>query len=335
MIPNAPSYNAVLTDMYAEWKKKFVQTDRVVAVEQSGMPVLSEGMGYGMLISAAFGDKTTFDALWGWTKSHLTGGLLGWTNGSGNSATDGDEDIAYGLLMADKQWGGSYKADATAMIAQIKQKDFTSDGTMKAGEVYTPYNPSYFSPAEYRAFGSDWGTIISKNYGTVSSCAAMGLPTDWCNNGQPSNAHEVNASVTNTFCTSSSCPSLYADDAARIPWRVGLDACLNGTAEAKTLVNKILSTLKFSGSTGTNMCYAVNAYTPTGMAFKDAVQSQASFIGGLTVGAMADAGNAVAMETGARAVFDIMDLPIFNQKYYSSSLALMTMLFATGNFPTP
>ena len=44
------------------------------------------------------------------------------------SATDGDLDIAFALLLADKQWGsgGAYLAEAKKVIAAIKEKEMNA-----------------------------------------------------------------------------------------------------------------------------------------------------------------------------------------------------------------
>jgi hypothetical protein len=89
--------------------------------------VVSEGMGYGMLIAAEMADKTLFDgyALYFWNHMRkAANGCAGTYNDnlaswemSGtppytavtgcDSATDGDEDMAMGCLMACKQWPGT------------------------------------------------------------------------------------------------------------------------------------------------------------------------------------------------------------------------------------
>ena len=48
-----------------------------------------------------------------------------------NSATDADEDIAFALVMADKQWGG-YTTTATNMLNTVAMNDFGTDGTIRA-----------------------------------------------------------------------------------------------------------------------------------------------------------------------------------------------------------
>lgn len=90
----------------------------------ASVPSCTEGTGYAMLAAAMMADKTTFDGLWLNTHDfamnnvirYLDGKasspgyqystLAGFLNASGgNSATDGDDDIAMGLMIAYKQWG--------------------------------------------------------------------------------------------------------------------------------------------------------------------------------------------------------------------------------------
>jgi uncharacterized repeat protein (TIGR01451 family) len=88
-------------------------------------PYCSEGYGYALLAAAMMADKTTFDGLWLYihdytmnnTISHRTGQhtspgyqystLFSWINiaAADNSATDGDVDIAFALMIAHMQWG--------------------------------------------------------------------------------------------------------------------------------------------------------------------------------------------------------------------------------------
>jgi hypothetical protein len=93
---------------------------------------VSEGLGYGMAITSAIGDKDLLGKLWLFIRHYLSqsskkycGGLMGWMwsspsdcrpldspcdpttescGGNGDSAFDGDVDIAIGLVYAALQW---------------------------------------------------------------------------------------------------------------------------------------------------------------------------------------------------------------------------------------
>ena len=105
-VPNMESY---VRSEYDAWKSTYIVTSEngaCVAQPQQGGTCVSEGLGYGMILAAALGDKSTFDSLWQFTKAGADGnGLPNWQFSSGGevwgegSATDADVDIALGLLM--------------------------------------------------------------------------------------------------------------------------------------------------------------------------------------------------------------------------------------------
>src|SRR4029079_13613993 len=125
---------------------------------------VSEGIAYGMLFAVYFNDKTTFDGLWAYAQRFLDpSGLMNWHINAGgtvagaNSATDSDEDMAFALVMADKQWGG-YTTTAKSMLTTVAMYDFAADGTIQGGDTYpNSVNPSYIAPAFYRVFADYTG----------------------------------------------------------------------------------------------------------------------------------------------------------------------------------
>jgi gliding motility-associated-like protein/uncharacterized repeat protein (TIGR01451 family) len=114
----------------------------------------TEGAGYAMIAAAYMGDKTMFDGIWFREhdirmvkKPRYRDGVVpnptysygdnSLAEPGGNSATDGDVDVALGLLMAWKQWGDnsgyvnstgqpiSYKQEALNVIrGLVELKDF-------------------------------------------------------------------------------------------------------------------------------------------------------------------------------------------------------------------
>src|SRR6185369_13802109 len=86
-------------------------TLRVQRPENSNDTV-SEGIAYGMLMAVFMNDKPTFDGLWAFAVARPDDkGLMNWHYGSNGTvasggtgaATDADEDMAFALVMADKQ----------------------------------------------------------------------------------------------------------------------------------------------------------------------------------------------------------------------------------------
>src|SRR5581483_7835230 len=99
---------------------------------------VSEGIGYGMLAAVYMNDQTTFDALWGYGKSHFnTKGLMSWhitasgtlfTAADPGSASDGDVDMIWALIMASDQWSSDkYLTAAANMIQSMRQNSIGPD----------------------------------------------------------------------------------------------------------------------------------------------------------------------------------------------------------------
>jgi len=311
-------------DMVAGWKAykmRLIVDDgdgakRVQRPENQNDSV-SEGLGYGMLLAVYMNEKDTFDALWKYVQKHLDStGLMNWridSNGQtagANSATDGDEDMAFALVQADKQWGG-YTATAKAFIGLIAKNDFEADGTVKGGDKYSAVNPSYLAPSYYRTFAKYtgdmvWMTILEKSYTLLAAATngTTGLVPDWSSGGRG--------------------PDYYYD-AARTPFRIALDACQNGEPRAVKFAEGV--TKFFAGIGVKNIKDGYNI--SSGTVLDGSVSTNATFIGPAAVAAMA-----------AKQASFVNDAYVFvagndnegTESYYNLSWALLTTLVMTGNF---
>lgn len=345
---DAEIFTGAIVRLYEHWKEHLVVEEgggkRVKMPEQNNMTA-SEAQGYGMIIAAVMGDKELFDGLWTYTEDKLEGtGLMQWrTDGSG-SATDADEDIAFALLLGDMQWGGTtYSSTAGDMIAAMATHD-VEDGTITPGSNWNDtdaYNPSYFAPSFYRVFDAavgdnTWAGVIDAGYTTLENnqtqFQAGGLISDWCTvdgtavNGQTA----FNATVTGNFTEG----PVYGYDAARVPWRLGLDACVNDDPDAKARLTALLSFFANEYEDGDKIDTLLAGWY-AGHVASNAAESQVSFIGPVGVGAMAIAGRDNMRDRAFRSVLDIMENPEFNRTYYPATLGLITLLTMTGNFPHP
>lgn len=337
--PGAPAaaFNRNLSRIYAQWTKNFVRTDgsnlKVIAPEQENGVTTSEAMGYGMLIAAAIGDQETFEKFWGYVSPKLANGLMTWKPGGSGSATDGDVDIAFALKMAEAQWG-THGSDATAMINAIKSRDVTGD-QLKPGDGWgDQFNPSYFAPSYFREFGG-MDTVINGSYSRLSTNVNAGagdFPTDWTDwSGNPvMGSGQVTAGFNKPA---------YGYDAARVPWRIGLDGCLNG-GTGSSLSSTIVSyfATKYDGGDSIDLLKAgwiKDTGNPAGSSDGETAKDfQGSFIGPIGVGAMA-ANNAKVRDRAFRAMLDILESPDFNTTYFPSTVGFISLLVMSGNFPTP
>jgi endo-1,4-beta-D-glucanase Y len=138
-----PSMNNSVTSFYEYWKSTYLKPSNgktpggyfVYVSVESGTKTVSEAHGYGMIISALLAGydpaaKTYFDGMYYFYKDHpstIDADLMSWIISSDedaakdeDSATDGDMDIAYALLLAHDQWGSAgainYLAEAKRII---------------------------------------------------------------------------------------------------------------------------------------------------------------------------------------------------------------------------
>jgi endo-1,4-beta-D-glucanase Y len=358
-----------LVDAYNRWKSTFVTgtgNNTRVQRPENGNDTVSEGIGYGMLISVMMGDKTTFDGLWGYWAAHpATGMLMNWTcpggtGCSGGSATDADEDAAYALLLASKQWGGSpaggstsYLSLATTMIGQIWSAEIDTGSMLpKGGNMFgsvNPTNPSYFAPAYYRIFGMvdtahPWsgangadGGVVAAVYKALGNSGVNhgGLVPAWCT-----------GTCTGVGSNGAADDGFYQYDAHRVPWRIGIDACWNNNASAKSFLATNTAffmgkSQKPSGQASGGLGSVVDIYTLTGSPNTDAKVNSMSAVGSAGVGAMANAsGSAATQDFLDRAYRFILDANYTSDPptksaytYFNASVGLMTALTMSGNFP--
>jgi endo-1,4-beta-D-glucanase Y len=362
---------------YAKWKADLVTpsttggpqrvqrtaTDGVDACRPLNSTV-SEGIGYGMLIAVYMGDQGLFDDLWLYEQQNLDGnGLMNWApNGSGPScqgaATDADEDMAFALVMADKQWGGqgtlsqSYTQAAITQIQNVWDHEVYNYSWLSAGDAQPGQQPwatnanqniSYFAPSYYRVFaqvdlktcpqGSDvayatakscdrWWGVIDQSYTTIGDAlnTANGNQSNGLVPGWCDDSHGAP-------CTAAAGqPFNYQYDACRTPFRIGLDSCWNGYAAAQSYV---ASTSAFFAGIGAS--HIVDGYALNGMPqAANPGKLSAAFLGPASVGAMSSTSHQQFVDDGYALI--AMDSAFAGGEYYESSWTVMSLLMLTGNF---
>ncbi len=350
---------------YDQWKTDTVTTDgarvgtnqyrRVKRTKEPGLEAgstVSEGIAYGMMNAVYMGDQALFDDLWKYEQSWLDrNGLMDWyINAAGTmrlgtgAATDADEDMAFALLMADKQWGGmgtltkTYLTHAKEQITKIWNHEIFDYRHLKPGDTWGDtgtINISYYAPYYYRLFAkvdtvntTNWNNVIAQMYDTLAKSLTAargnldnGLVPAWCDsNGNPNGG---------AFMTGA--PTHYQYDSCRTPFRIGMDWCLFGETRARDYVAK--TSAFFSGIT---VAKIVDGYDLNGMPRpefqKDALagMQSAAFVGPAGVGAMNNAINQTFVNQ-AYAALATRNL-LVGGTYYDESWTVLSLLMMTANF---
>jgi len=330
---------------YDTWKKNFVEgcsNGRYRVKFDSSWETVSEGIGYGMLLSVYMADKTLFDGLWLYYKDNVNSNkVMNWKiNGcSGtigqNGATDAELDAAFALIVADYQWASAgtinYKNDATALISAIKNHEVEANTyVLKPGDQFGGSqitNPSYFSPAYYRVFGTFtndtafWNQVAAKSYTIINNNltqnnAVGGLVSDWC---------EASGAYSSQAGGYANGGKMYTYDAARTPWRIAVDYLWHGNADAKAYAKKSSDFVRVNLGGSSNI---KDGYNQNG-----SVSGQwhnATFVGAFACAAMAG-------ENQNHLDASYTDLKNLNEpnSYFNHTLKTLYSFLLTGNFYLP
>lgn len=263
---------------YQTWQRTYLKgtgTQRYVQTTSTGtVQTLSEAQGYGMLITVlaakqGFADQKTFDQLTRYYLAHRisrTNPLMAWrqtqrggqmvsTAAEKTSATDGDLDIAYALILADEHWHSrgdlNYGQLAKQLIRAIKRQEINAVTQLpKVGNWATAaktrnlVRPSDLITAYFRKFASytgdgSWTRVAQHSQTTLQALSrqhATGLMADFVTVSGPSRrlgtvrAQQV-ASVHD---------DQYGFNACRVPWRVAYDYQLSQSQISRQVVQKML-----------------------------------------------------------------------------------------------
>ena len=310
---------------------------------------VSEGIGYGMLLAVYMNDQALFDDLWKyqllWPNDRT--GLMDWyINAAGTlrlgtgPATDADEDMAFALVMASRQWGGkgslagNYLDVAKDLIGKIWNNEIYQSKLLKPGSWgdWSTVNISYFAPAYYRVFDAvdsdathDWPAVIQTVYDTITNTLnasnknqGNGLVPAWVTSDGVPNAGALGPGQ--------SAPTNYQYDSCRTPFRIALDWCWFGDTRARDYAAKTSSFFAAIGAANIADGYALDG-TP---APQHPGQRSAAFIGPAGVGAMTSSAYQTLVNQSYGAIAGGNALA--GGAYYEGSWTALSLLMMTGNF---
>jgi endo-1,4-beta-D-glucanase Y len=321
---------------------------------------VSEGQGYGMVIVATMagadpGAHAIFDGLWAYARAHpsvIDSRLMAWrvptaSGDQGDSAFDGDADMAYALLLAAAQWGSAgavnYAAEATTLITGIKESTIGADSHLPLlGDWVndtTDYNEfqtrsSDFIFGHFRAYGratgdAVWETVIAATQSAVAGIQkrysrTTGLLPDFIvplRRGafvpRPAPANFLEGIDDGHFYY----------NAARDPWRIGTDALLNGDATSTAQLKKLSAWIEKKTHGDPQKIRA--DYTVSGVPIAAGNYFTTVFAAPFGVAAMTNAGQ----QTWLNSIY--ASVRTVHEDYFEDSVNLLCLLVMTGNFWDP
>jgi len=349
-------------NFYKQWKKRYVKSgchpgEYFVWFERKGdKQCVSEGQGYGMTITVLMAGtdhsaKNVYDGLYQYYKNHPANHpfLMAWAQTQNcrdldkSTATDGDMDIAYSLLLADKQWGSTgkinYLQEAQKIISSIMHYEVNphtysillSDAIEYDSKDYYDTRSSDFMPSNFKAFENAthdmrWKKAIDNNYRLFNYMQETYSP----NAGLvPDFIRHINKKA--VPAQSNYLESLYDGNynynACRVPWRIATDYLLTGDKRAKTFNDRIN---KWIRETTQNKPDNLSAgYTLAGNDIKHRYFEALSFIGPFTVSAMTDKKN----QQWLNDEWDyLVNFKLKDYDYYDNSIKLLNMIILSGNY---
>jgi endo-1,4-beta-D-glucanase Y len=298
--------------------------------------------------------KTKFDAFMRYHRAHqsgITSGIMAWYQnvecrdaGGDNGATDGDLDIAYGFLLADKQWGScgdvDYRKHAEWVIAAISARGVEKKGRYPLlGDWVDATNVKHsdgtrvsdFMGSHFRAFQSVsadavWNGLLDNTYWIAEtlqtkSAPETGLLPDFAENldsGPPRPARMG-------FLEGARDGS-YAYNACRIPLRMGTDFLLSGDDRPRRVAARLNAFAKRVSEGDPKKLRG--GYYLDGRPMVD--YETMAFTGPLAVGAMVDPDGQEWLDALYR-----HSIEREMENYYEDTLRMLSLLVLSGNWWAP
>ncbi|WP_229753248.1 S-layer homology domain-containing protein [Paenibacillus segetis] len=376
--------DATVARLYNEWKSKYLKQNPYNSDQyyvwyadgdwfEENEITVSEAHGYGMLITSLMAGhdpdaKKYFDGMYRYFRAHpseINPDLMAWQqadtgteikdiNGV-DSATDGDMDIAYALLLANSQWGSNgainYLAEAKKVIHAIMESEVNhSEWTLKMADWVTDDDPKYGNATRPSDFmlqhlkdfrnvsgDSNWDLVIDKTYNVIQSLykdysSKAGLLPDFVfkdtTDGKYKPVSTQDWEPDGIFLESEQ-DGDYNYNSSRIPWRIATDYLLTGDDRAKAQLGALNQWIRTKTNNDPEKILA--GYKLDGSAALNDY-TDITFSAPMMVSAMIDSSNQEWLNTlwdynAAGSTED--DL------YFGNNLRLLSMIVVSGNWWTP
>lgn len=363
--------DSIVSDFYFYWKEKYITKSGSTVGgyyvssnggtgATKGAVTISEAHGWGMIITALMAGngtladneaQTLFDGMVAFYLDHPCESnqyLMSWEvvgDGKGgelskrsSSATDGDLDIAYGLILADKQWGSegthNYRKLATDLINKgiygtlvgKRTKRFTL-GSWDKEESYQS-RPSDWMPGHLDAYAHItqnrfWRDAIDTTYWLAKSfrvkfAPKTGLISDFVV------ARDIRPAPEN-FLGEFKETDEYYNNACRVPLRIMQHVAHTNSAAGREWMLAIMQWI-YPKTDG----YAANIVGGYYLDGREIRQLKfAAFIAPIVTAAMLHEDYKPLLNDGVRM------LSLWRNNYYNDTIALLSLLLISGNWWNP
>ncbi|MBL4807770.1 MAG: endoglucanase [Rhodobacteraceae bacterium] len=328
-----------------------------------GTITVSEAHGYGMLITVMMADfdpqaQQIFDGMVAYFKAHpadSSPGLMAWNQvegcvdagediGGSNSATDGDLDIAYALLLADKRWGSvgryDYFAEAEIVMNAVLEFELSANGSyltigdwvnLEDDQTYVNMTRSSdFMVSHYRAFeiatgDRRWRRLRRGTYTLMLKLAPItGLMPDFIT-GLPRHPVPAPAGI-----LEGPNDGAYSWNAARYPFRIALDYLLFTEPRAKLAMAPL--NVWIVQATGGDPRRIASGYALNGAVLPDAYGNEMAFVSMFAVAAML---NPAGQDWLDALWHDIVAKNLNSEDYFGNTLKMLALLALSGHWQAP
>jgi endoglucanase len=366
---NNAQMDSAVAGCYDAWKARAivgvpsVPGGKAVRFNSPDYLAVSEGMGYGMLITVLMAGhdaeaRAIFDGLLTTVRARPALGIVQYFGGSAHSlmdwrlksdgtsgdaanlganAMDGDLDIAMALLMADRQWGSggkwNYKQEAVNTINALKICNMKDDGATMGTPSPNNNRTSDYMIGHFRAFKKAtgdalWDRAVDRAHALVDRMQTVyspstGLLPDFVINTDTANPEPSHGFIGDGTPTEGD----FYSNAQRDPWRFGTDFVLSGDTRWKDVCNKMVTFLK--ADCGGDPARLGDGYHLDGTPFERRYPPR-GIIGPLLCGAMVDPAHQDFLNT-----LWSWNVNNFTTDYYDSELMLIPMIVASGNWWNP
>ena len=354
--------------VYDRWKANYLsvvpepQTGRldyrITAGKRKPALTYSEGQGYGMMLVVYMAGydpeaQTIFDGLYRFSRQHpstIETSFMAYQvpaeSSRQTSAFDGDADIAFALLLADRQWGSdgtiNYRAEALELIGALSatvigresRLPMLGDWVLQDGVDYDQYTirssdimPAHFKLFEQASGDGGWETVTKSSQALIDFIQqrfspGTGLVPDFI----VGSSHDTMQPAPGRFLESIHDGAFYYN-AARVPWRLGEDGLQFGDATSMAQLQRIAKwVITASGGDPAKIGPGFNL---DGTRLDNDDYLSMAFIAPFGVAAM-------TLKDQQSFVNETFDLCVsVQQDYYEDTISLFCLLLMTGNYWMP